>query len=211
MRVPLVALTSAAVILLGASKTVAQERGQLGLTMGYPTEIGVVWHVADRVGLKGAVDFGFGSSEFDASVLLPERESHTDSFGVGVAGLLYFNRKDNVSTYFSPRFAYARTTTAFEGQSGIILPGISSTPSLEIRSESSSYSFAGSFGAQYSPNRRFSVFGELGLNYSSGTIESSASLSLAESETSTFGVRSPWASSCTSTESRGPRGVRSRC
>lgn len=174
MRVRLVALTGVAVILLGASKAVAQERGQVGLTMGYPTEIGVVWHAADRVGIKGTFTFALSSSEFDADGFLPERETHTDSVGLGITGLLYFSRKENVSTYFSPRFAYATTTAKVS--------------SLDVRSESSTYSFAGSLGAQYSPSRRFSVFGELGLNYSSGTTESASSLT--NSTSSAFGVRS---------------------
>ena len=190
MRVPLVALTSAAVILLGASKTVAQERGQVGLTMGYPTEIGVVWHLAERVGIKGGINFAVGSSKIDAGAILPERETHTDSFGFSLAAQWYFSRKDNVSTYFSPRFAYSRLTSELEGDSITLLAGLIPSASLDLRSESSSYSFAGSLGAQYAPNRRFSVFGELGLGYSSGTITSSPSSSVAESESSTFGVRS---------------------
>ncbi len=108
MRVGLVAWMGAAVVLLGGSNAVAQERGQFGLTMGYPAAIGVVWHATDRVGIKGEFTFALSSSEFDASPLLSGRETHTDSFGIGIAGLFYVSRNDNVSTYFSPRFAYAK-------------------------------------------------------------------------------------------------------
>jgi hypothetical protein len=74
-----------------------------------------------------------------------------------------------------------------------------SMPADLLCTESSSYSFAGSFGAHYSPNRRFSVFGELGLDYPWQDIESSA-LSLAETAGSTFGVRSAVVSSSISTD-----------
>jgi hypothetical protein len=192
MRVGLVARMGAAVLLLGGSNAVAQERGQFGLTMGYPAAIGVVWHATDRVGIKGEFTFALSSSEFDASPLLSGRETHTDSFGIGIAGLFHVSRNDNVSTYFSPGFAYARATSESDGPDFYITlpePLPFPIPSPDIRSESSSYSFAGSFGAQYSPNRRFSVFGELGLNYASQQTESSLS-SLYETEGSTFGVRS---------------------
>jgi hypothetical protein len=192
MRVGLVAWMGAAVVLLGGSNAVAQEPGQFGLTMGYPAAIGVVWHATDRVGIKGEVNFVLSSSEIDASPLLSGRETHTDSFGVGIAGLFYVSRNDNVSTYFSPRFAYAKITSESEGPDFSIslpVPLPIPIPSLDIRSESSSYSFAGSFGAQYSPNRRFGVFGELGLNYASQQTESSP-FSLSEIEGSAFGVRS---------------------
>jgi hypothetical protein len=190
MRVGLVAWLGAAAVLLGGSNAVAQERGQFGLTMGYPAAIGVVWHAADRVGIKGEFSFALSSSEIDASPFLSAQETHTDSFGIGISGLFYVSRNDNVSTYFSPRFAYARTTVELEGPDFVItLPTPIPTPSLEIRSESSSYSFAGSFGAQYSPNRRFGVFGELGLDYVSRQTESSP-LSLSKTEGSAFGVRS---------------------
>ena len=109
MRVGLVAWMGATVVLTGGSNAVAQERGQFGLTTGYPAAIGVVWHVTDRFGIKGEVSFALSSSEFDATPFLSGQETNTDSFGVGVAGLFYVNRNDNVSTYFSPRFAFNKT------------------------------------------------------------------------------------------------------
>jgi hypothetical protein len=48
---------------------------------------------------------------------------------------------------------------------------------------------AGSVGVQYSPNRRFSVFGELGLDYTSSESSSSSPTST-NLEVSTFGLRS---------------------
>ena len=165
MRFDLAAMIGAAVVVLSGSSVLAQEGGQVGLTMGYPTAVGVVWHASDRVGFKGEVNFSHSSSELDGSPFLITRETHTDSFGFGVAGQFYISRNDDVSTYVSPRFAYSRITVTSEGSDFVTPLDSISVPSLDTRSELSSYSFAGSFGAQYSPNRRFSVFGELGLNF----------------------------------------------
>ena len=184
-----VAILSAAVVLFGGSNAIAQEGGQVGLAMGYPTAIGVVWHATDGVGLKGEVNFSHSSSELDGSPFLITRETHTDSFGFAVAGQFYVSRNDDVSTYVSPRFAYSRITVKSEGSDFVSTLEPISVPGFDIRNELSSYSFAGSFGAQYSPNRRFSVFGELGLSFTSQETESSP-LTVTESEGSTFGVRS---------------------
>lgn len=82
--------------------------------------------------------------------------------------MIYTGKKDNLRTYFSPRFAYGRTQTDSDP----------SSPSSSSESRANSYQFAGSFGAQYSLSRRFSVYGEAGLAYSSNdsTFTSSASL-----------------------------------
>jgi len=195
MRFGLVGVIGAAVVMLGASTAIAQERGQFGLAMGYPAAIGAVWHATDRVGIKGEFNFALVSTESAASVILPGQEIHTDSYGFGLAGLFYVGRNDSVSTYVSPRFAYEKATTESEGPDLIAISSVLDIPipiplpSLDIRSESSSYSFAGSFGAQYSPNRRFSVFGELGLNYASRQ-SGSSTLSVSDIEGSTFGARS---------------------
>ena len=167
----------------------AQERGQVGLVIGYPTAIGVAWHPADRFGIKGEANFAISSTEVETGPFSSDRESSTHSFGFGIAGLFYVGRTDNVSTYFSPRFAYTTTTSEVEGPEVIIFPEGIPRQSADLRSELSIYSFAGSFGAQYSPTRRFSIFGELGLNYTSHNTKSSAFLSL-ETEGSVFGVRS---------------------
>ena len=182
-----------AAVLLGAAPASAQERGQFGLTMGYPAAIGVLWHASDRVGIRAEATFQTSSSEVESGPLRSDRDIESTSFGVGVAGLFYLGRSDNVSTYFSPRLAYSRSTSELEGPDVFLVPQLFPMPiapiPLERRTESSGYSAGGAFGAQYSPNRRFSIFGELGLNYATLNSESS-SFAAAETEGSTFGVRS---------------------
>src|SRR5262245_26994358 len=40
-----------------------------------------------------------GSSGLDSNLLLPARETHTDSIGLGIAGQFYVSRNDNVSIF----------------------------------------------------------------------------------------------------------------
>ena len=86
-----------------------------------------------------------------------DRRIHFDGFqiGAGLSGLIYVGRWDELRTYVSPRFSYSRTRTS----------GTSTGSSSEITSRS--YLTSGSFGAQYSLGRRFGVFGEIGLAYTS--------------------------------------------
>jgi hypothetical protein len=182
-----------AAILLGGATASAQERGQIGLTMGYPAAIGVLWHASDRLGIRAEATFQTSSSELESGPIRSDRDVESTSFAVGVAGLFYLGRSDDVSTYFSPRLAYTRSTSEVEGPEVFLVPQLFPVPippiPLELRTESSGYSVGGSFGGQYSPNRRFSIFGELGLNYATLNSESS-SFAPSETEASSFGVRS---------------------
>lgn len=184
-RFALVALMSTGAM-LASSNAEAQERGQFGLVMGYPTAIGVAWHATDRVGIKAETTFSVSSSDLGTGLL---SDLKNRSFGIAVSGLFYADRTDNVSLYVSPRFGYVKSVSELEGESSVEVPPGIALPVLDLRTESSSYSFGGSFGAQYSPIRRFSVFGEVGLNYASQHSESSANSSV-DSDGSTFGVRS---------------------
>ena len=145
-----VVLSICAAVAFASSNASAQERRQFGVTMGFPAAVGVVWHATEKIGIKADVNFSLVSSEIDAGPFLPERETSTNSFGFGVAGLFYTGRSDNVSLYFSPRFAYTTTTSevesdviAFSAAFPIQIP--IPTQGLDFRTESSSYSVAGSF------------------------------------------------------------------
>ena len=40
-----------------AKPAVGQEKGQVGLTVGYPASVGVVWHAVDRVAVRPEFTF----------------------------------------------------------------------------------------------------------------------------------------------------------
>lgn len=124
----------------------AQDSPRVGLTMGYPASIGVLWHVSDRVALRP--EFSFTLTDSSSESLIND-EANFWSLGTGVSVLFYSSLTDNLRTYVAPRFSYSRT----------------SGNSSNTDSTTDIYTFAGMFGAQYSLSRRFAAFGEVGLSY----------------------------------------------
>jgi hypothetical protein len=128
----------------------AQEHGRLGVTMGYPAAIGILWHVSDRVALRP--EFSFSQSDSSSESIV---SATTDfwSLGTGISALFFSPVSDNLRTYVAPRFSYVRT----HGEGDV------------TKSTTTSYSIAGMFGGQYSLGRRFAAFGEVGFGYSRQT------------------------------------------
>jgi hypothetical protein len=143
-----------------AANALAQDAGQIGVTLGYPSAVGIIWHVTDNVAVRPEISFSTGSTESpvissglsfpDVSVNVGETSSTTVT--AGVSGLFYFGEWDKLRAYVSPRYTYARLTS----NSG-------STFSTDARN--SAYTVTGSFGAHYQLHRRFAVFGETGFGY----------------------------------------------
>jgi hypothetical protein len=165
-------MMAVAVALGGASAAFAQDAGKVGLTMGYPTNVGVMIHVTDAFALRPEFTFAQSSLETEigaATAGLELNSSDTWSYGVGVSVLFYLSADDNLRTYVSPRFLYSRAATDTTSPTGANLPP------LETEVRGSAFSVAASFGAQYSLHRRFSVFGELGAAYSDSETTSTGS------------------------------------
>ncbi|HZT76028.1 MAG TPA: hypothetical protein VFA27_05185 [Vicinamibacterales bacterium] len=169
----------------------AQDAGQVGLTMGYPASIGVIWHVSDRVAVRPEISLqqiasmstsvitssiGFGS---DVTTVTNTTQTTTDQWavGVGASALFYVHRWDALRTYVSPRFVYTRNAstnvgslTAAATSSAIIVFPNTSPQTTEFTQQS--YFVSGSFGAQYAVGAHFGVFGEVGFGYSHNTTAS---------------------------------------
>jgi hypothetical protein len=143
----------------------AQSEPKLGLTMGYPSAVGVLWQMSEYVALRPEFTWTRTSSDFPATVdpvlgtITTGSTSDTWSTGVGLSALFYIGRYDNLRTYLSPRFAYSRSSAS---------TGLSGT-AVSSSSDGWIYSTSGSFGAQYGLGRHFAVFGEIGGNYTSST------------------------------------------
>jgi hypothetical protein len=128
--------------------------------MGYPSAVGIIWHVTDHVAVRPEISFSTGSTESPAissGVSLPgvsDDQGKTSSTTVtaGVSGLFYFGEWDKLRAYVSPRYTYTR-----------LMSDAGSTFSTDARN--SAYTVTGSFGAQYQFHRRFAVFGETGFGY----------------------------------------------
>jgi opacity protein-like surface antigen len=166
-----VALTMA----LLPSPAFAQEEGKIGVTMGFPTGLGVLWHVTENIAIRPELTFSWSSSDSDFG--------DSDGFGIGtgLSALFYLNRSDNLATYVTPRYSFTRATTErrFEPDVPVIDP--------ETETTSRSHTFSGSFGAQYFLGSRFSIFGEAGLSYMRTSSDSDFG---SDPTSSTFGTRS---------------------
>jgi hypothetical protein len=160
---------SCALWLCPADVASAQERGDIGISMGFPEAVGFMFHVTDRVAVRPELNLTRSTSESDTPIGL--RESRTWAVGFGVSGLFYLPDLDKVRMYISPRYAYVH------GESDV-----ESTFLFDDESTftSNSHAFSGSFGAQYAPHERFSIFGEVGLFYNTSKSESSLSPTIGE-------------------------------
>src|SRR6185369_3693080 len=142
MRIRGVVLASSITVAL-ATTAAAQDSPRVGITMGYPASVGVMWHLSDRVALRP--EFSFSLTDSSSESLIDD-EANFWTLGTGVSVLFYSSLTDNLRTYVAPRFSYGRT----------------SGNSSNTESTTDVYTFAGMFGAHYSLSRRFAAFGEVG-------------------------------------------------
>src|SRR3954463_7334541 len=80
----------------------AQESGRVGITMGFPASIGVIFHVTDSIAVRPEFAFNHTSTESTSFT------STSWTYGTGVSALFYLHAFDRVRPYVSPRFAYTR-------------------------------------------------------------------------------------------------------
>jgi hypothetical protein len=158
----------------------AQDLPKLGITLGYPSAVGLLWNAADRLALRP--EFTWSKTSTDAPAIADPilgpisngTSSDTWQTGAGVSALLYIGKYESLRTYVSPRLAYSQTNAS----SGVLSSLVSSS------NTTSTWSTSGSFGAQYTAGRHFGIFGEVGLNYASTTSRTT----LVESRTTVVGV-----------------------
>jgi len=160
MRVTLVAVLAA---FLPATLH-AQDTPKIGLVMGYPPSIGVLWQVSSALALRPEINLSHVSTESRGGDLSgtssPVTTDQTTGVGVGISALFYFAGRDSLRPFISPRFVYSRTSASASTNNNTILG-----PSTS-ESTTSAYGMGGSFGAQYALGRRIGVFGEVGVSYS---------------------------------------------
>lgn len=158
MRIRLFGVLLLLTLVLYPEAARAQERGQAGVAMGYPATFAFVWHVSDALALRPEVSFTHSSTKNENSTFSVSSSSDTWTAAVGASALWYVRRFDSVRTYVSPRVAYSRSSAT------------SSTNDDDPRT-ANTLSAAASVGAQYTPVRKFSVFGEIGYGFSRGWSE----------------------------------------
>ena len=164
-----------ALLVVPAAAT-AQERGQTGLVMGFPVSFGVIWHASDRLAVRPEVSFTHTSQETQTNFISGSSESNSDAFTVGASVLWYLAKSDNIRTYVAPRFTYGQLSTDIPNT------GAPAT-------EADAFSITGSFGAQYTPARKFAVFGEIGYGLSRTKSTFSSNVTTAESTSRAWATR----------------------
>jgi hypothetical protein len=160
MRVRKVVWLSLSVIALSALPAAAQDR-KVGVTMGYPAAIGVLWPVSDKVAVRPEFNFTGSSGESSGTF---DVESDSWAIGTGVSVLFYLKKYDRLQTYFTPRFTYGHSSNSSDFDGPVVNP--------ETSASSNSYGFAGLFGAEQSIGDKFAVFGEVGFGLSRSTAKS---------------------------------------
>ena len=176
----------AAALLVGRVAA-AQEAGQVGVTMGYPTAVGVLWHLTSRVAIEPEIAISriraesqfestviIGTTTLTTAVLTTTTDGWTSSPGVALR--IYVAKWDNVSTYVAPAYSYHRTSTTTTTTAPITFPG-SGTRTDTRKSLSEAHEMRAMFGVQYAPHRKFSVFGEVGLRYADADLPRVTSVS----------------------------------
>lgn len=151
----------------------AQERGNVGLVIAMPTDIGVIWHVNENIAVRPEINFSFGSGEIEAPGGVTS-ETSGRGYSLETSVLFYLGAIDGVRTYVSPRIGFDWTSSD-DNDSDDDISGNAMEVSL-------------SYGAEYAPVPRFSIFGEIGLEYGRATAELDSVASV-ESRASMWGPR----------------------
>lgn len=144
-----------AVSVVAARSASAQDTRTVGVTMGYPGSVGLLWNVTDTVAVRPEFSFSLFSSDNDLALVAGNSSSDSTIYSVGLSALLYLAKWDMTRAYVVPRYTYSRTSIDIASPSGNTFE--------ETRN---GHSIGGSFGAQHALGERFGVYGELGLEYS---------------------------------------------
>jgi hypothetical protein len=152
-----IALVASFVIIAFAPPASAQDR-TVGLVVGYPTTVGVLWQASERIGIRGEGSFSWSSSKLeDSGTNAPGGSTtHTNADGttstvivtglsfsavqktqgvtgsIGASLLITLTTADRFRTYLAPRIAWAisRSTTTIEYDTSRLLPQPTQFPGL---------------------------------------------------------------------------------
>ena len=138
----------AALLLSASFPASAQEAGAVGIAMGYPANVALVWQVSDQLAIQP--DFTFTHFSLSSPVSSETPSGTAATYGIGAR--LYTSANGNLRTYIAPRYAYGRGTTSSNSTTTV-------------------HAVLGAFGAQYAAAPRFSVYGQVGVAYTRETIE----------------------------------------
>ena len=160
---------------IGSGGAAAQESGQVGITMSYPSRLGLLWHVTERVALLPDVAFQrivSGSVIGIWAVGGPETTTRTSTttweISPGINALIHLVAWDDVTTYVTAGWSHVRTSATRTDITTTTGASVGLPPSGTERQEFTweGYETRGALGVRYVPRRHFGVFGEVGIEYS---------------------------------------------
>lgn len=195
MRIPL--MIAALMLVTGASRPAVAQEAKFGVTMGYPTAVGVLWQVHDRVAVRP--EFSWTHESFDDGGTFSGTAIDASGVNVAVSALVTVHQWGAVRSYVAPRFAATRTSfeTTFTLSAfppGFPLGGLTpQTVTQTTTNTNTTYEGGGSIGVQASPAPHLGVFGEVGVMYGRTRSKEDASVLQTETSTtrgSTAGIRS---------------------
>jgi hypothetical protein len=152
----------------------AQDTPKAGIVIAYPTAVGILWHVTDKIAIRPEFNIQGSSTETTAAQF--STDSSGWAAGFGLSALFYMRTEDSLRTYIVPRFSYLHSSNSSKGPTGV---------SVDVGSDS--YGGSGAFGAQYTLGKRFALFGELGVGFDHHT---SDTFNGTKSKGSTWGLQS---------------------
>src|SRR5205823_2607696 len=130
-------LVAPTLLLLTAVTARAQETPRVGLTIGYPASVGVIWHISDRVAVRP--DLAASWTSFKPSTSTGARDDGS-SATIGLSGLFYLAKHDALQIYVTPRVGYLRTTATVQTTVSIFSPtGTLSPSTLTYNTTDSTY------------------------------------------------------------------------
>jgi hypothetical protein len=129
-------------LLLVPASAFAQDTAKVGLVMAIPASVSFIWHASDTMAIRPEFDFSGGSAETSAGDLT------NTVVNPAVSVLFYLQQWDDVRSYVSPRYEYQRSSAGGVGDG-----------------HTDNQTVAGSIGVQFTPHRRFGVFGETGIGF----------------------------------------------
>lgn len=154
--------------LLSSGPAFAQDAPTLGLVIGAPAHVGLLWQVSERVAVRP--DFSWSWSRTEATGQFSgtyEASTRGVRVSPGIGVLFRLSDDERLQTYLATRYGFSRSSTSSE--SDLSVPGIPGSSRSLTRSTQRSHSGGAAFGARYAPGSRFGVFGEFGLEYSSSS------------------------------------------
>jgi hypothetical protein len=159
-------------LLLAASsaRVFAQDDPTIGLVVAYPSTVGVLWQVSDRVAVRPDIAWSWTKTESSVTIntgIPPQRvtletSSKGHSASYGASALFTLRQDDALRVYVGGRAAYLRAVATVTNPSFSSQGGVSSTTS---KNRNTGSAWAGFLGGQYRLHRRFTAFGEAGISY----------------------------------------------